>query len=296
MGLVFDIKHYAVHDGPGIRTTVFLKGCPLDCPWCHNPESKDFKPELMWTPARCIGCRSCVETCPTKAIQLTDKLQIDHEKCNLCGTCVSNCYPGALERVGKEMTLSEVMEEISKDLVFYEESGGGVTFSGGEPLSQPEFLLDLLISCKEKGIHTTVDTSGHGDPETISLIKPYVDLFLYDLKHMDSQKHEKYTGVPNEQVLKNLRLLKESRVLIRVPVIPGVNSDDSNISALGKFLSGEGFKELCLLPYHRVGMEKLERLTGNKRESYYSEPPTAEVLDKIKSMLEDYGLNVRIGG
>ena len=198
--------------------------------------------------------------------------------------------------MGNEMTVSEVMEKILKDLVFYEESGGGVTFSGGEPLSQPEFLLNLLKSCKEKVIHTTVDTSGHADQETISLIKPYVDLFLYDLKHLDSQKHEKYTGVPNEQVLRNLKLLKGSKVLIRLPVIPGVNSDDSNVSALGKFLSGEGFKELCLLPYHRVGMEKLERLIGNRREPYYSEPPTAEVLDKIKSMLEDYGLNVRIGG
>ena len=296
MGLVFDIKHYAVHDGPGIRTTVFLKGCPLDCPWCHNPESKDFEPELMWTPVRCIGCRSCVETCPSNAIQLTDKIHIDHEKCNLCGTCVSNCYSGALELVGKEMTVSEVMDEISKDIVFYEESGGGVTFSGGEPLSQPLFLLALLKACKEKGIHTVVDTSGHTDPETIDMIKPYVDLFLYDLKQMDSRTHTKFTGIPNDQVLRNLRLLKSSKVLIRVPVIPGVNADDSNISELGKFLSAEGFNELCLLPYHRVGMEKLERLIGRREEPYYAEPPTAEVLNRIKSMLEDYGLNVRIGG
>ena len=167
MGVVFDIKHYAIHDGPGIRTTVFLKGCPLDCAWCHNPESKHPRPEFMWWPSRCIGCGNCEESCPEGAVTIGDKLVIDEEKCVGCGSCVEGCYAEALEFVGREMSVEEVMEEVRRDSTFYRESGGGVTFSGGEPLMQPMFLAELLEACKREGFHTTVDTSEEPDHQEL---------------------------------------------------------------------------------------------------------------------------------
>ncbi len=296
MGVVFDIKHYAIHDGPGIRTTVFLKGCPLDCAWCHNPESKRPQPEFMWWPTRCIGCRSCVEGCPEGAVTLGDRLVIDEELCVGCGICVEGCYAEALELVGREMSVEEVMEEIRRDSEFYRESGGGVTFSGGEPLMQPTFLAELLTACKGEGLHTAVDTSGHADPAALEKIMGHTDLFLYDLKHMDPEQHKRYVGASNELILSNLALLRGKAVVIRAPIVPGVNDDEENVRRMGEYVSGLGFSDVCLLPYHKVGAEKAQRLNRETGPQFLAEAPTEASLDRLHGVLMEYGLNVKIGG
>lgn len=296
MGLVFDIKHYAIHDGPGIRITVFLKGCPLNCPWCHNPESKKHEPEFMWTSDRCIGCGTCIESCPNGAISLKGRVNIDESLCDLCGICVSKCYSNALELIGRQMTVDEVISEIEKDRIFFEESKGGVTFSGGEPLSQPEFLHDLLVACKERGYHTAVDTCGYAKSEDVKRIKNYVDIFLYDLKHMDRNTHKERIGVPNDFILENLRILKDKNVIIRVPLIPGFNDAEENLRQMCEFLSDEGFKELSILPFHKAGTEKTERLNDKKVTNFVVVPPTGEEIGMVKSLFEKFGLKVKVGG
>lgn len=296
MGLVFDIQHYAIHDGPGIRTIVFMKGCPLDCPWCHNPESKSFKPEFMWWPEKCISCKACIQSCLENAIVFEPKFRIDEEKCVKCGNCVAACYSEALELVGKDMTVNEVMEEIRKDLVFYEESSGGVTFSGGEPLLQPDFLYDLLITCKSEKIHTAIETCGFTDSENILKIRDYVDLFLYDIKILDSTLHEKYIGVKNELILSNLNLLKGKNVIIRIPLIPHINDDLTQIHLLGEFLSNHGFNDIHILPYHKAGSEKLKRLNTSKTPFYFVEAPSEDAIRNIVQNLKKFNLNVKVGG
>ena len=221
-GKVFDIKKFSIHDGPGIRTTVFFKGCPLSCRWCHNPESQALEPEMMLWANRCIRCEACLPVCKQGAISRDgDFAPTDGEKCVLCGACVEACHAGAREIVGREMTVAQVMAEIERDVAFYDESNGGVTFSGGEPLWQAGFLLALLQACQEKEIHTALDTCGFAPWEMLDAIREHVDLFMYDLKLMDDAKHRDFTGVSNELILKNLQALSQRGhdIVLRVPIV-----------------------------------------------------------------------------
>jgi pyruvate formate lyase activating enzyme len=297
-GIVFDVKNFSIHDGPGIRTTVFLKGCPLSCRWCHNPESQAPEPELMFRPGRCICCGVCQSVCGQGAISTEgDTVFTDMEKCTLCGACVEVCYTEAREMVGREMTVSQVMAEIEKDVPFYDESGGGVTFSGGEPLSQPDFLLALLRACKEKEIHTVVDTCGFASWEILDKIREYVDLFLYDLKLMDDARHRKFTGVSNEPILRNLQMLSEQGhdIFLRMPIIPGINDGDEHIRQVGEFAATLPLMDrVDILPYHHIAVEKYKRL----HQTYdlpETRPPSDERLTEIAQILRGFDLHVKIG-
>jgi pyruvate formate lyase activating enzyme len=298
-GVVFDIRKYSIHDGPGIRTTVFFKGCPLRCWWCHNPEGQEVEPELVYRKSRCIGCGECVKSCQREAISLVAQaVSVNREKCVLCNDCCRVCPSDALSIAGKRMSVKEVLEEIERDRTFYEESGGGVTFSGGEPLLQPDFLNALLKECKERAIHTVVDTCGFARYEIIDSIRNKVDLFLYDIKTMDSRKHTKYTGASNEQILKNLKKLAEggSSIVISFPIIPGINDDDKNVTRTAEFISSlPNIKQVNLLPYHRAGIEKYKNL-GKPYKLDKIQPPSNQRIKSVKEIMEAFGIRVGIGG
>lgn len=407
-GLVFNVQKYSVHDGPGIRTTVFLKGCPLRCKWCHNPEGLSSEPELVTFQSRCLGCGICVQVCPKGAIWLSslnsgdsqsvpdapggphapdnpdtpdtpdtpdapdapnvpgvqdaphsldapdtsdapdvphapdtpsvpgaqDTPDVPHSphaqgaadvpdaqgvtratantdapgttkrvavtdrgKCNVCGKCADLCPTQAREITGKLVTPDWVIEQVLKDRVFYEQSGGGVTFSGGEPLMQPEFLLELLKRCKAEGIHTAVDTSGYVPWESIEQAAPFTDLFLYDIKMMDPARHMEYTGVSNGLILDNLAGLSKihNAIIARIPVIPGVNDDASNIESTGELLAQLGIMQASILPYHDIGSDKYGRL-GKHYALGDTAKPSDEAMSSIKEILERFRLSVKIGG
>lgn len=300
-GIVFDIMKYSVHDGPGIRTTVFLKGCPLSCRWCHNPESRRPEPQLMFFAERCIGCGECAGACPHGAVVPLDS---EPEKpapvtgrCTGCGSCVAVCHAGARELAGREMTAARVLAEIERDVVFYDQSGGGVTFSGGEPLVQQGFLLELLAGCREREIHTAVDTTGCAPLGKLLAVSKLTDLFLFDLKVMDDKIHRKYTGVSNRLILDNLRELasEHGNITVRIPVISGINDDDNNITATGRFVSQlPGVRSVHLLPYHRAGVEKYRRL-GLAYSLPDLTPPGEEKMNAIANKLRKFGLVVQVG-
>jgi pyruvate formate lyase activating enzyme len=300
-GLLFDIKHYAVHDGPGIRTTLFFKGCPLRCWWCHNPEGISPEEELNVKPQRCLeDCRLCLSSCPENALSKPDgkTIQLDREKCRTHTRCSEICPTGALEKVGKTMTVTEVMQEVNQDRIFYERSGGGITFSGGEPLQQPEFLDALLTACKKVGLHTVLDTSGHAPFALLERIRDRVDLFFYDLKHMDPDKHREMTGVSNSVILDNLKRLAKTGngIRIRVPLITGVNDDDTHIRQMGDFLTElPGIRDISLLPYHSMGSQKYSNLDLPYLKPE-AKPPTEEAVAGIKAALQRRGFRVKIGG
>lgn len=298
-GLVFDIKKYAIHDGPGIRTTVFFKGCPLECQWCHNPESWKTYPEHGFRKNRCIACNQCVENCPEQAITIiNDNPVTDMNKCKLCGRCVDTCITCAREIIGREMSVGEVMAEVEQDVIFYDESGGGVTFSGGEPLMQPEFLLALLNKCQNKWIHTAVDTSCYAEKKVIEAVGEKANLFLCDIKHMDSEIHERFTSVGNNLILDNIRFLSEvgKEIIIRIPVIPGFNDDKVNIEATGKFAASlSGISRVDILPFNRGGKEKSARLMAQS-EYLHAEIPDEEQMNSIAENLSKYRFEVKIGG
>ncbi len=298
-GYIFDIKRYAIHDGPGIRSTVFLKGCSLKCRWCHNPESWKIHPELSLRPGRCIGCGRCIEDCSPGAISMIGgKPVTDIKKCRLCGRCVDTCLTGAREIIGKETTVLEVISEVEKDRIFYDQSGGGVTFSGGEPLMQSKFLTALLDQCRMKGIHTAIDTTCYAEPEVIQAVAGKTDLFLCDIKHMDNRMHQEYTGVGNELILNNIRELAkvDTKMIIRVPIIPGFNDDRKNIETTAQFVKSlQKTDRIDILPYNRGGLEKSVRLSADF-DLMKTDTPGDEDMESIADVFRNCGFEVKIGG
>lgn len=287
-GLIFNIMKYSISDGPGIRTTVFLKGCPLNCLWCHNPEGQSARKELVFNRDRCIQCGACLAHCPVAGAQ---------GSCLLCGKCAELCCTGAREIIGQELTVSEVLAEIEKDIIFYDESGGGVTFSGGEPLLQAEFLLALLQACKEQGIRTAVDTTGFAPFSVLASAAQYTDFFLYDLKLMDNEEHLEYTGVPNQGILDNLVRLAECHqsIAIRVPIIPGLTDTVGNLEAMATFLEPIPIRQVEILPYHNTAAGKYQRLGRTYPLAPLASPASRE-MEEAAAVLAAGGHKVIIGG
>ncbi len=298
--LVFDIKRYAINDGPGIRVTIFLKGCPLSCKWCHNPESISREVQKMYTESKCIGSLECIKICEQKALSLgPNGIVTDVDACNLCGKCAEVCPTKAIEMSGEEMSVEKVMNIIKRETLFMDQSKGGVTFSGGEPLMHHEFLIELLDACEEEGIHRCVDTSGFANTKIFKEVAQRTDHFLYDLKMMDSDKHKELTGVPNEKILENLKILAETGAAmnIRIPLIKGVNDDKENILRSAEFiaaLSG-GKKKVNILPYHNIASKKYEKLGVEYAQGTMDEPDQ-DHQKHILEIFQSFGIEAIIGG
>lgn len=297
--ILFAIKRYALHDGPHIRITVFFKGCPMSCFWCHNPEGISAAIEIVTDSGKCIGCSSCLDSCPESALVLTGQGVIrDRGRCTGCLRCVEICPALAHETIGRRWRIDEILTEIDKESPFFDVSGGGVTFSGGEPLLQPDALVELLRACGRLGIHRAVDTTGFAPTETLLSVARHTDLFLFDLKHMDSSLHHRYTGVPNELILHNLTALSRIGVSIRVrvPLLAGINDDRQNINACATFISSlDAVEGVDILPYHDLAGRKYRKLdrqsgaSGNLR-------PTIQQIEEASDIFKSFGHHVRLGG
>lgn len=311
-GKFYDIQGFSVHDGPGIRLTLFMKGCPLRCPWCHSPESQAFPSELNWMEIKCVGiekCGNCLNVCPHDAItpgkmkktpagdEEITLVTVDRSRCDNCGKCAEACTSKALYMCGTDYTIDDIMERVRRDIPFFKKSGGGVTVSGGECLCQPDFLLEILKTCKAEGIHTAVDTTGFAKWDVIEPILPYTDLFLLDLKGVDPQLHKRIIGVSNELILENAKKMAAAgaKFQIRIPVIPLYNDSVKAFSEMGEFIKelGDSVEVVQLLPYHSLGTVKWERLQKNA-PILEATPPSDELMQARKKQLEDMGLSVII--
>ena len=310
-GRIYDIQGFSVQDGPGIRTTAFLKGCPLRCPWCHSPESQAFYPQLSWINMRCLGTEACdsrcIKACPKGAIELGDTrldaktmtdlqmVHVNRDICDNCGKCAEVCHPHALYICGEDYTVDQLVERLLQDRKFFK-MGGGVTISGGECLCQVEFVVEVIKRLKEEGINIAIDTTGFAPWETVQKVLPYTDLFLYDLKHMDSEKHKQMVGVPNELILENAKKLAEvgAKMQIRIPVIPMFNNDEENIRKTAEFCKelGDAVTVIQLLPYHNLGVTKYLRISDKPVAE--ATPPSDKQMQRLKSIMEEYGLPVTI--
>lgn len=302
MSLITSIQKYSIHDGEGIRTTVFFKGCLLKCAWCHNPETQSFQKDVLHDKERCQGCKSCENACPQKAISTKDgKAVTDLEACDRCATCTEFCVLNLREIAGKEYTVNELVKELKKDEMFYEESGGGVTLSGGEVMTADmNFIEELVKKLQRIGITVTIDTCGQAPFENYERILPYIDTILYDIKTMDNEVHKKYMGMGNEQILKNLEGISEkgARIYIRIPVIKGVNATDGDLKAIADYLKEKQIQvtKVNLLPYHNTGSGKYEKL-GRTYEGTAFETPSKEEMEHFVALFKESGFhNVKIGG
>ncbi len=290
---VSDIQRFCMHDGPGIRTTVFLKGCPLRCAWCHNPETQKSGAELLFYQNKCIGCGNCISSCTQDAHIIKEQHTVNRGKCALCGECVKNCPTGALEICGTEYSIEEILSVVEKDRAFYGENGG-ITISGGEPFSQKESTLDLLRACKERGFHTVIETCGYADTDILRMAIPWVDLFLWDVKDTNDERHKKYTGVSNKKILENLAMAdaNEARIRLRCILANGVNTEEEHYRGIARIASSlSNCEGVELLPYHAYGGTKTVFLGGedNGRKEWI---PEAEQLEGAKRILKDRGINV----
>ena len=300
-GVVFNIQHYSIHDGPGIRTTVFLKGCPLRCHWCQNPESQSGRPEIFFDSEKCIGCGKCLEVCPTGAIEIYGgHSRMNRMLCRGNAKCAEVCPNDARNLMGMYVTAGGVFKDIAEDKIFYQQSGGGVTLGGGEPLAQPRFSISLLKLSKDAGIHTALDTCGYAKWEILKELLSYVDLVLYDFKHMDPVEHERCTGVPNELMLNNARKIHHELsipILARIPIIPGCNDSERNIEATARFVAAElgSSTRVHLLPCHRLGNAKHTRLE-RPGELLTFDPPSEEHMLELEKIVASFGLATQIGG
>jgi pyruvate formate lyase activating enzyme len=299
-GWIFDIKKFSIHDGPGIRTTVFLKGCPLRCLWCDNPESQQLRPQIVFWEGRCIGCDACLEACTRSAIMLDEqgRRSVSPDRCDFCGKCLDECYSNALDKIGRLVTVEDLLSIVEADSPFYEQSDGGITLSGGEPTVQPAFALSILEGAHRRGIHTAIESCGHAPWDVWQAFLPHLDLILYDLKEIDPANHERWTGVSNELILANLRRLVDAGadIVIRRPVIPGYNDYEESIRALAHIVSDlKEITEIHLLPYHRLGESKYGQLRRAYPMGDHRSLDDADV-EALRDIVVSYGLKVKIGG
>ena len=295
--VIFDIQRYSVHDGPGIRTLVFFKGCPLRCRWCQNPESIDRRPEVAFSESKCIGCGECAKVCPNGAIVFEKGKRVDRNLCDRCEKCAEICYAEALTILGKTYDVQSLMEVVERDRPFYEQSGGGVTVSGGEPTVQFDFLLDFLRAAKQAGLNTVLETCGAFAWSKFEELLPYLDVIYFDLKVAEREEHKRLTGIDNERILANARKLADSDkdVVFRVPLVPEMTATDANVAGLIRLLKELEQEEVHLLPYHKMGESKLDRI-DSAQEPLGIEPMSEERIAEIRARFEAAGLRVSIGG